>query len=320
LKADIMIAHGNALYYPAVKEGCELSLSRKGTPGKLKFSVVKDELLSFSEGDAVKLTIDGECVFYGFVFTKSRSSSAPYLIDVTCYDQTRYLKNSDTYNYEGKTTGELVRMIAEDFCLSVGELSDTGFPISRSDSDTSLFDVIQNSIDDTLMSTGKLFVLYDDEGALTLKNAEDMKLDLLLDVDTMGGYSYESTIDSRTYNQIKVVLDDSESGVKKVYIAKDTENINKWGVLQYNDTVKTQANGEAKANALLSLYNSVTRNLSVSDALGDIRVKGGSSVIVNLELGDVSVLNYMLVESVTHKFSENQHLMDLKLRGGEFVT
>jgi len=320
MKIDLTITHENTILYPAVQEGVNLEWSRKGTPGKLKFTVVKDKLLNFEEGDAVKLTVDEVPMFFGFVFTKSRASSSPELIEVTCYDQLRYLKNKDTYNYQGKTTGELLRMIAEDYRLNVGSLSDTGYPLTRCDSDTALFDVIQNSIDNTLMGTGKLYILYDDVGALTLQNAEDMRTKLLISVDTMGSYSYSSTIDSQTYNQIKVVLDDSESGVKKVYMAKDSANINKWGVLQYNDTVKTEANGAAKANALLSLYNQKTRTLSISDALGNTGIRAGSSVIVSLDLGDVSLLNYMMAESVTHKFSENQHLMDLKLRGGSFVT
>lgn len=58
----------------------------------------------------------------------------------------------------------------------------------------------------------------------------------------------------------------------------------------------------------------------ISDALGDTRVRAGSSVIVKLGLGDINVQSYLLVESVTHKFKQEQHLMDLKLRGGTFVT
>ena len=70
----------------------------------------------------------------------------------------------------------------------------------------------------------------------------------------------------------------------------------------------------------MKLYNTKTRSLSISDALGDTRVRAGSSVIVKLGLGDINVQSYLLVESVTHKFKQAQHLMDLKLRGGTFVT
>ena len=72
-KVDLIIQSGSTILYPIVEEGISLSWDRKGSPGKLKFSVVKDSVLSFQEGDAVKLSVDGTDMFYGFVFTKSRS-------------------------------------------------------------------------------------------------------------------------------------------------------------------------------------------------------------------------------------------------------
>ena len=107
-----MIQSGGACYYPIVEESISLDWTRKGSPGKLKFSVVKD---SFQEGDPVKLTVDGADMFYGFVFTKSRSGNTPYRIEVTAYDQLRYFKNKDTYTCLNKTASEIVAMLAADF-------------------------------------------------------------------------------------------------------------------------------------------------------------------------------------------------------------
>lgn len=58
-KVDLIIQSGSTILYPIVEEGISLSWDRKGSPGKLKFSVVKDSVLSFQEGDAVKLSVDG---------------------------------------------------------------------------------------------------------------------------------------------------------------------------------------------------------------------------------------------------------------------
>ena len=74
------------------------------------------------------------------------------------------------------------------------------------------------------------------------------------------------------------------------------------------------------ADALLSLYNTKTRTLKLKDVLGDIRVRAGSMLVVMLGLGDLNVSNYFLVEQVKHSFGDGMHLMDLKLRGGTFVT
>lgn len=76
-----------------------MTLERKGTPGKLEFTVVKGPGLNFAEGDPVKLTVNGTAMFYGFVFKKMRDKGGT--IDVVAYDQLRYLKNKDTITEEG---------------------------------------------------------------------------------------------------------------------------------------------------------------------------------------------------------------------------
>lgn len=321
MKVDLWIQNGQDIYYPVVEESIRLSWSRAGSPGKLTFSCVKDDVLSFEEGGAVKLSVDGTDLFYGFVFAKSRSGRTAHLIEVTAYDQLRYFKNKDTYVYENKKASEVVQMIADDFGLNAGELEDTEYVIaSRAEDNATLFDIVQNALDETLQAKKKLYVLYDDVGKLMLKNIENMKLNLLLDADTIGNYSYSSSIDSQTYNQIKISFENTETGKREIFVAKDSANINAWGLLQYTDTVELSASGAAKAEALLQLYNAKTRSLSISDALGDIRVRAGSSVVVSLSLGDINLQSYLLVEQVTHKFKQNQHLMDLKLRGGTFVA
>lgn len=319
MKIDLIIGNSSTLYYPAVEDGVTLEWDRKGSPGKLRFCVVRDEVLKVEEGDAVKLAVDGTELFYGFVFTKSSSGRSRQLLDVTAYDQLRYFKNKDTYVYTNKTAGEVIRMIADDFRLHVGIIADTHYVIpSRTEDNVSLFDIVQSALDETLKAETKLYVLYDDVGAITLRDAESMKLNLVVNAGTAGDYAYTSSIDTQTYNQIKVVCENGDK--RRIFIAKDGSNINRWGLLQYTDTVESAASGAKKADALLGLYNQKTRNLSVSDALGDLRVRAGSSVVVQLSFDDISVQGYMLVEKVTHRFKDGQHLMDLKLRGGTFVS
>ena len=103
-------------------------------------------------------------------------------------------------------------------------------------------------------------------------------------------------------------------------MAKDSSNIEKWGVLQYFDTIDEKTNGAVKARALLDLYNQKTRSLEIKNALGDVRVRGGSLVIVNLDLGDVKLKNFMLVEKAKHTFKNGEHFMDLTLRGQNFIS
>lgn len=316
---------GTKAYIPILEEGIEWSTERRSTPGKLTFKVVKDDIINFEEGAAVRLKVDGKPVFFGFVFTKKRDKDQ--IIEVTAYDQLRYLNNKDTYVYENKTAAQLIKMIAADFSLNVGTVENTPFVIaSRVEDNTSLFEMIENALDLELQNNGNMFILYDDFGKLTLKFIGNMYVGdnasgyLMIDEETGENFEYTSSIDSDTYNRVKLTYDNEDTGKREVYIAQDSSHMNQWGVLQYFDTLSKGENGQAKADALLQLYNKKTRNLKITNALGDTRVRAGSMVVVNLDLGDMKLKNFMLVEKVKHTFKLDEHFMDLTLRGGEFVA
>ena len=318
MEIELLISGENGvMYQPVLEEGIEWTTERRSTPGKLTFSVLDDGRINFSEGSAVRLRKDGENVFFGFVFTQKRNKKR--IIDVTAYDQLRYLQNKDTYIYENKTAAQLVGMIAADFSLKVGTLEDTGFVIpSRVEDNTSLFDMIENALDLTLQNRKEMYVLYDDFGKLTLKNISNMYVGLLIDEETGENYDYTSSIDGGTYDQVKLTYENETTGQREVYIAKDGANINRWGVLQYYDTLSKGENGQAKAEALLAVYNAKTRDLKITGVFGDIRVRAGSMVPVDLDLGDIKVKSFMMAEKVRHRFEPDHHFMDLTLRGGEF--
>lgn len=314
-KSELLIQNGSNIYQPVVEGPIKWDTERKGQPGKCSFNVVPDGLINFQEGNPVSFKYDGVNVFYGFVFKKERDKDR--IIKVTAYDQIRYLKNKDTYVYKNKTASELTSMIAADFNLQTGTLADTGFKIaSRVEDNKTLLDMIQNALEMTLQNKNKLYFLYDDFGKLTIKNVEDMKLDIVVDNETGENFKYMSSIDGETYNKIKLSYHNEKSGKREIYIAQDSNNINKWGVLQYFETIDEKVNGKAKVDALLKLYNSKQRSLSINNAFGDPRVRAGSSVPVDLALGDVVAKNYMIVEKASHSFEDDEHTMNLTLRGG----
>lgn len=318
MNAELLI-DGAKLFQPSVEEGITWTTERVGSPSVLKFSVVKDGTIDFHEGDAVRLKVDGQNVFFGFVFEKKRNKNG--LIQVTAYDQLRYLKNKDTYVFENKTASQIIQMIAADFNLNLGSIEGTSYVIpSRVESDTSLFDIIQNALDLELMNKGELYCLYDDFGSLTLKNIASRKLNLLINADVAEDFDYSSSIDQGTYNQIKLTYDNEEAGIREVYMAKDSSKINQWGVLQFFETLQKGENGQAKADALLNLYNKKTRSLKVNNIFGDLSCRAGTMPIVNLNLGDVILSNYMVVEKAVHTFNNEQHFMTVHLRGGEFIV
>ena len=240
---------------------------------------------------------------YGFVFKKKRDKGGT--IDVVAYDQLRYLKNKDTITEEGLKASDLLKRIATDFRLNLGTVEDTGYTLETIvEENQTLFDMIQSALDETLMNTKQLYVLYDDAGKLTLKNINTMKLNLLIDEETGENFSYT----------------DETTGKRELFIAQDGAKMNHWGVLQYFEEVQTKTGASAKADALLKLYDQKTRKLTIQNAFGDVRVRAGSAVVVALNLGDIVTNNYMVVNKVTHTFRGDEHMMELDLIGGEFIA
>ena len=327
MNVELLIADpsGSKAYLPIVEEGIEWTTERRSTPGKLTFKVVKDSIINFQEGAAVRLKVDGKGIFFGFVFSKKRDKDQ--IISVTAYDQLRYLNNKDTYVYENKTAAQFIKMIAADFSLNVGTIEDTPFVIaSRVEDNTSLFDMIENALDLELQNNGNMFILYDDFGKLTLKFLGNMYVGdnssgyLMIDEETGENFSYESSIDEQTYNKIKLAYNDEKTGKRELFIAQDGAKMNQWGVLQYFEEVQTKTGASVKADALLKLYDQKTRKLTIQNAFGDVRVRAGSAVVVALNLGDIVTNNYMVVNKVTHTFRGDEHMMELDLIGGEFIA
>lgn len=321
MTCELLIAHNGVIMLPPVVESVSIEWERQGQPGKLTAQVVKTPGLSFQEGDPCRFSVDGTPLFYGFVFEKSRKGSSDELIQITVYDQLYYFKNKDTYVYTGKTAADVVRMIAGDFRLSLGEIADTGYPLpSRVEDNKTLFDMVQTALDETLKATSRMYVLYDDVGKLTLKNIGSMKINMLIDDQTAGEFDYKSSISSQTYNKIKLSYENKDTGAREIFVAQDSESINQWGVLQYYEKLDSAANARAMADALLDLYNTKTRTLKLQDVMGDTRVRAGTLLAVTLGLGDMNLSSYLMAEQVKHTFSHELHLMDLNLRGGTFVT
>ena len=316
---ELLIQNGSKIYYPIVEDKVKLTWERKGTPGKLEFTVVKDGIINFQEGNPVKLTVNGTTMFYGFVFKKNRGKGET--ISLTAYDQLRYLKNKDTIVDEGLKASDLLKRIATDFRLNLGTVEDTGFTIEVIDEQNqTLFDMVQNALNETLTNTKNVFVLYDDAGKMTLKNINSMRVPLLIDAETAENFDYTSSIDEQTYNKIKLTYENEKTGKRELYVAQDGEKINQWGVLQYFEEIQTATGAAAKAEAMLAHYDRKTRKLTIKNAFARPDIRAGSAVMVSLNLGDIIANQFLVVEKVTHTFRGEEHMMDLSLIGGEFIA
>lgn len=315
------ITNGYELMSPIVEDGVKWETERQGSPGKLTFKVYKDKngVLNFQEGDGVILryrdTLKGWiALFSGYIFKKSRNKDG--WIEVTAYDQLRYFKNKATYVYTNKKASDLVKMIINDYKLSAGTIEDTSYVIgNRVEDNQSLFDIIQNALDLTLVSSGKMYAMYADSNGINLRDVEDMKTNLVINNAVAEDFNYTSSIDDETYNEIELYYDNDETNKREYYNSLDTNTINTWGRLRYTESIQNPANAKDRANKMLQLYNRKSRELKVTNTFGDYRCRAGASVIVQLDLGDINVENYMLIEKATHTFKKDEYRMDLTLGG-----
>ena len=290
---------------------------RIGQPGSLDMRLVKHKDLKIESGAVVRVKANKQNVFYGYVFTVERSQDDD--VRVTAYDQIRYLLSNDTYVFSNATATQIIRKIAQDLGLKVGSLVDTGYRIPSlvADEDNQkLLDVIYKALDLTLISTGNIFVFYDNFGSLTLQNVNNMRVNVVIGDESLAyGYSHKRSIDDDTYNRIKLVRDNKDTGKREVYVAQDSLNIAKWGRLQYFQKVDEKLNSaqiKQMLEQLIQLKNREKKTFRI-DAIGDLRIRAG--VYVPIMLKELGINQHFLVDECTHKWDGSEHSMQLTLKG-----
>lgn len=278
---------------------------------KLEFSYLNDDLV-VKNGSIVRFKFNSANVFYGYVFKNGRNEKKE--ITITAYDQLRYCKAKDTIVANNDTITTLVKKMCNYFDLRIGILTDSKYklPVSVQD-DKTWIDIVYNSISDTLLNKGTKFALRDEFGDITLRNLEDLTLDLILgDGSLVYGYSYERSIDDEFYNQIKLVSDNETTGKRDTYITKDSKSISNYGLLQYFEVLdKNYNSSQAKSMAdnLLKLYNREMETLNLN-CIGDVKVRAGNSFYG--QISDIGLNKRLIVKSVTHNFIPT-HTMDLEV-------
>ena len=178
----VLLQHGSNVYdaTPILEGGVEWYASIMGKAGRLKFKVVRDGIVNFVEGDKVTLYVDTILRFSGFVMTKERTSEQ--IISVTAYDQMFYLtRNKATYVFRNQGAGDIIRTIAADYGLQVGNITDSGWKIpQRIEEGETLVDIILSALEICGQAAGKEYFLFDGAGVLTVKERSEMVTDAVL--------------------------------------------------------------------------------------------------------------------------------------------
>ena len=330
------------MYQAVVLEPVVWTTEQNGSAGKLEFTILKftdgdaKNQISFSEGAVVIFRYKGVEVFRGRVFQKSRDKE--HHIACVAYDSLRYFKNKmcpRAFDFHiGTTTTKFLDMLcsAENNGFTKGEFEDSEQLVTWNEvSPQTLFDMLDEASQQTIVADPKhkTYTLYDEGGKLYYKSQDSMKLDLYIDNESLEDFSYTSSIDDETYNRVFLYWGDDEGSTKTTkkttseersaagmytYPEKDEDNpnIEAWGVLQLTEKIDSTAGDyKDKAQKLLEYHNQKTRELTLQGVFGDTRVRAGSSVVVDLNLGDVAPKKYVFVLKARHTFENKFHTMDL---------
>lgn len=288
---------------------------------KLTFDIVKDNICKFNNGSIIRFKYNNTNMFYGYIFKKQQKSKD--VISVTSYDQLRYWKAKDSMTFYNATAATIIRKIAGIYNSKVGRLANSSIIGDRIEDNKTLLDMVYNAIFETLKASGKNYAFYDNFGSIELEDIEKMKTSILIgDTSNCTGYDLTQSIDEDTYNQIKLVSDNTKTKKREVYIAKDTSRIMQWGLLQYYEKVDNMNYAQivSKANTLLKTKNREQLKLKL-DSIGIENLKPGNSVFVKLEeINDTNINNFFIIEKIIHTFDKVYTMsLDLKMPSAEVL-
>jgi hypothetical protein len=283
--------------------------------GSLDFTLPIRADLKIEEGAAVLFKAAGEPFFLGYIF-KISDSGASETCAYTAYDQLRYLTASDSYAWENPTATEIVQRICWDFGLKTGTLQYTGYPLGQVIEDNkALLDMIVRALDFTLAKTGNMFYVKDIAGQITLRSIASSIVNVAVaEGENLIDYAHERSIDTDTFNQIKLARDNKETGQREIYMTRDSSTIRKWGLLQHYELLDenmNEAQAAEQADLLLRVKNRPTRKF-LADVIGDKNIRAGHLIYVNVPKS--SLFGFLLCLSVKHSFASNFHSVNAEFR------
>ncbi len=319
-KYELHIINNGIDYMPIVLDNIEWTTEWCDTPGELKFTILKDNNINITEGNVVIFKMGEFNVFYGYLFKKGKNKNDK--INCTAYDQLRYLKNEDTFCYKNKTYTEVLQHIAREYNLTFSSsMTDTKYKIPVAVEDNvSLFEMLKNARKETAYNTGKLYILYDDFGTLTIKPVEALMTDYLLTEQGYEDFNYETSIDDEVYNRIQLYRDDDKTGNRAKYIYDDGNNINRWGILQKTIKMEDGDRPELYGKKILDIYNQKSISLTVKGCFGNPNLRAGASLFVSLDVGDIIYDKAcFFITKAIHSFGKN-YTCDLEIAGQKYFV
>lgn len=298
----------------------EISLSwqTEDQPGKLILSFINNVEQALNVGSPIRVKLDKKTTFLGYIFKIKPGKD--HKVQLTAYDQLRYLQNKDSYNLSGLTSSGTFSKICKEQGIKHKVVSSSSYVVASKIFDNeSYYKVMRYAADQALINEGRRYLIRDNAGTLEHIENRALATNLLISEDSLLlDYDYEISIDDEVYNQIKLVREDKEAKKRKVYIVKDSTHIKQWGLLQYFEKVDEKMNAaqiESQASNLLKVKNKTAKTLKLT-CIGDTRVREGSAVVVgikSLEKYGIPMNTYFFVKACEYKIKADSFTMTLDM-------
>ncbi|MEK3710553.1 phage portal protein [Bacillus sp. FSL K6-1005] len=297
-----------------VAESVSLEGHRFQAPRSIEATIVTKQgdqtYYSVTEGDTVLFKWKGKELFRGTVFARTPDE---HTLAFSAYDMLQYLvKNQDVYVFSNQRADQMIRRIANDFQIPTASIANTGHTIKSLviKNDTTLYDIILKALKQTKSQTGRNYQLYSEKGKLGLRAWPDPSEVWVLETGVnITGYQYSTSINDTA---TRVVLRRQKDNKTYKASAKDSSGLNKYGVLQYTETVTdeiNQAQLQQRADVRLAEKKGVKKELKNIQAVGIPEVQSGLPVYISIP--EAGIKKTYWVDTDRHEFKGTKHTMTI---------
>ncbi len=297
-----------------VAESVSLEGHRYQAPWSIEATIVikqgDQKYYSVTEGDTVLFKWKGKELFRGIVFARTPDE---HTLAFSAYDMLQYLvKNQDVYVFSNQRADQMIRRIANDFQIPTTSIANTSHTIKSLviKNDTSLYDIILKALKQTKSQTGRNYQLYSEKGKLGLRAwPEPSEVWVLETGVNITGYQYSTSINDTA---TRVVLRRQKDNKTYKASAKDSSGLNKYGVLQYTETVTdeiNQAQLQQRADVRLAEKKGVKKELKNIQAIGIPEVQSGLPIYISIPEAGIKKIYW--VDTDRHEFKGTKHTMTI---------
>lgn len=265
--------------------------------------------IDVEQGHQCLFQYNGTELFRGIIMSQTQNYKKR--LQFTAYDNGIYLANNkDTFTYEGKTASDVFKDCCTRFGLPMGEVADCSYKIPElTKSKTTAFDAICDAMSLDFDATGIRHYVASEKGKLKLLTRRENILQWVIEVgQNLTSYTYTKSIED-IKTRVKLVSKEGTTIAEKVNSALE----GKIGVFQEIDR-PDESLTTAQINDLIA---SILEEKSTPERTLDIEAIGIPEVIsgigVYIIIPELGLSRTFYVDSDTHTFKDNKHIMSLKL-------